>query len=65
VFYDPSGRTWAYVASEALVFARQPITVDSIQGSAAYLSAGPPAGTKVVTAGVAALYGTEVGVEEE
>jgi len=65
VFYDPSGQTWVYVASEALVFARQKITVDSIQRGAAYLSAGPPAGAKVVTVGVSALYGSEVGVEEE
>jgi hypothetical protein len=65
VFYDPLGATWAYVASEPLVFARQRIAVDSIQGDTAYLSVGPPDGAKVVTVGVAALYGSEVGVEEE
>ena len=65
VFYDPSGHTWTYVATEPLVFVRKTITVVSIQGETAYLSAGPPAGTAVVTVGVSALYGSEVGVEEE
>jgi hypothetical protein len=65
VFYDPEGATWAYVAQEPLVFVRQQITVDSITGDDAILSAGPPAPASVVTVGVAQLYGTEVGVEEE
>jgi hypothetical protein len=65
VFYDPSGDTWAYVADEPLVFVRQRITVDSIQRDDAILSSGPPADAQVVTVGVAQLYGTEVGVDEE
>jgi hypothetical protein len=65
VYYDPSGQTWTYVATEPLVFVRQAITVVSIIGDVAVLSAGPAADTKVVIAGSAQLYGTEVGVEEE
>ena len=65
VFYDPQGQTWAYVATEPLVFVRQSITVDSIAGGVATLSAGPPLATKVVTVGAAELYGIEVGVGEE
>jgi hypothetical protein len=65
VFYDPQGATWAYVATEPLVFVRQAITVDSIAGDVATLSAGPPVATEVVTLGAAELYGIEVGVGEE
>ena len=65
LFYDQAGDTWAYVASQPLVFERQHVTVSAIQGDTATLSAGPPAGTQVVTVGAAELYGTEVGVGEE
>ncbi|MEN3309754.1 MAG: hypothetical protein V7603_5956 [Micromonosporaceae bacterium] len=65
VFYDPSGDTWAFVLSQPLVYVRERITVDAIQGESATLTAGPPAGTQVVTVGAAELYGTEVGVGEE
>jgi hypothetical protein len=65
VYYDPSGATWTYVAVEPLVFLRQSITIVSITGKVAILSAGPAAGTTVVTVGSAQLYGTEVGVQEE
>ena len=65
VFYDAEGETWAYVAKEPLVFQRQAVAVVSIGASGAVLSAGPPAGSRVVTAGDALLYGIEVGVEEE
>ena len=65
VFYDPEGETWVYAGVEDLVFTRQHITVASIDGQNAVLSAGPPVGTKVVAMGSAQLYGIEVGVEEE
>jgi hypothetical protein len=65
VLYDPNGETWAYTNPEPLVFVRQPITVDSIQGSLAVLSSGPPPGTAVVTVGAAELLGTEYEVGEE
>ena len=65
LYYDQAGETWTYVATEPLVFERQSITVVSIEGSVAILSAGPAVNTKVVTAGSAQLFGTEIGVEEE
>ena len=65
IFYDPDGETWTYVATPPSTFVRQHITVDSINGAVAVLSAGPPAGTPVVSVGSAELYGAEVGVEEE
>jgi hypothetical protein len=61
VVYDAKGKTWVYVATDALTFVRQPITVDYVDGDLAVLSDGPAAGTKVVTVGAAELLGTEFG----
>jgi hypothetical protein len=61
VVYDAKGKTWVYVNTDPLVFVRQPITIDYIQGDLAVLSDGPAAGTAVVTVGAAELLGTEFG----
>jgi hypothetical protein len=62
VLYDASGDTWTYANPEPLVFVREHITVDSVQGGQAVLSNGPATGTPVVTVGATELYGTEFGV---
>jgi hypothetical protein len=62
VIYDAKGETWSYVNTAPLVFQRQQITVDEIDGDTAVLSAGPAVGTAVVTTGAAELYGAEIGV---
>ena len=59
VVYDPEGKTWAFTSPKPLTFVRSPITVASIAGDQAVLSAGPAPGTPVVTIGTALLYGTE------
>ncbi len=61
VLYDTNNTAWVYTSPEPLVFVRHPIVIDHIQGDRAVLSDGPPAGTPVVTAGAAALFGTELG----
>jgi hypothetical protein len=65
LLYDPSGKAWAYVNVEPLVFVRQAITVDFITGDEAVLSEGPEAGAAVVTLGATELYGSEEEFEEE
>jgi hypothetical protein len=65
VLYDPNGDTWAYTNPVPLVFVRSSITVVTIEGNRAVLSAGPSAGTQVVTVGAAELLGTEYEVGEE
>ncbi|HKT03005.1 MAG TPA: hypothetical protein VJT31_26045 [Rugosimonospora sp.] len=65
IFYDPEGDTYVYVTREPLRYTRERVTVDTIAAGVATLTAGPPAGTQVVTVGVAELYGIEVGVGEE
>jgi hypothetical protein len=62
VIYDPSGETWIYTNPELLTYIRHPIVVDYIEGDQAILMEGPSAGTIVVTAGSAELYGEEFGI---
>jgi hypothetical protein len=62
VLYDAEGKTSVYVSSAANTYVREPVTVDFIEGDRAVLSAGPAAGTAIVTVGAAELYGTETGV---
>jgi hypothetical protein len=59
VLYDSGGGTFAYTSPQPLVFVRQPIEVEYIEGDLAVLKAGPPVGTAVVTVGAAELLGTE------
>ena len=65
LLYDPGGQAWVYVNVGPLVFMRQAITVDSIQGDQVILSEGPEAGVNVVTLGATELYGSESEFEEE
>ena len=59
-----NGETWTYTNPEPLVFVRQPIVIDHIEGDSAFLSKGLDTGTAVVVIGVAELYGAEVGVKK-
>jgi len=65
VVYDHDGSTWTYVNTAARTYERKPITVAGIDGDIAQLSAGPPAGTEVVTVGAAELLGTEYNISGE
>ena len=64
VIYGLQGETWVYTNGEPLVFVRQPISVDYIEGDLVVMSDGPVAGTAVVTVGGALLYGAETGVSK-
>jgi hypothetical protein len=65
VVYDTDGSTWTYVNTAPRTYVRAPITVAAISGNIALLSAGPPAGTAVVTVGAAELLGTEYNISGE
>jgi hypothetical protein len=65
VVYDHDGSTWTYVNTAARTYEREPITVTGIDGQVALLSAGPVAGTPVVTVGAAELLGTEYNISGE
>ena len=64
VIYDVNGETWVYTNPEPLVFIRQIISIDYIEGDLAFLTEGSSAGTNVVTVGGAELYGAETGVSK-
>ena len=64
VLYGVHGETWVYTNPEPLVFIREPIVIDYIEGDLAVLSEGPEAGTAIVTVGAAELFGTETGVSK-
>ena len=59
LIYDPHGETWVYRSVKPLVYLRTPVEVERIEGAFAYLSDGPPKGTRIVSVGSAELYGTE------
>jgi len=65
LIYDTEGATWVYLNPEPLTFVRHPVAVDDIKGEQAFLSDTLPAGSTVVTVGVAELYGAESEFEEE
>ena len=65
VVYSADGKTWVYTVTQPLTYVREAVTVANVGGSdgtVAFLSAGPPAGTTVVKTGVPELYGAELGV---
>lgn len=59
VIYDVAGNSWLYTNPEPLVFIRQKIVIERILGSLVVLSAGPEAGTRIVSVGAAELMGVE------
>jgi hypothetical protein len=65
LLYDTEGNTWAFVNLQELTYVREPVKVNRIDGDNVLLAEGPASGTKVVTVGVAELYGSEIEFEEE
>lgn len=64
VMYGLDGQTWTYTNPEPLVFVRQAIVIDHIEGDLAVISEGPEIGTPVVIVGAPLLYGAEIGVSK-
>ena len=63
LIYDPEGKAYVYTSPKPLSYLRVPVEVDRIDdGNLVLLSQGPPAGTEVVTIGLAEVYGTELEV---
>jgi hypothetical protein len=62
IVYETDGETWVYASTDDLSFVREHVSVEEIDGDRAVLSEGPPAGTEVVTVGVAELFGAEHGI---
>jgi hypothetical protein len=65
VYYDDTGVTWVYTNPDPLTYIRAKVTLTRVDGDTAFLSAGPPVGTQVVTVGEPELYGVEYGTAGE
>lgn len=62
VIYGLKGETWVYTSPAELTFIRDAVKIDYIEGDLAILTEGPTKGTKIVTVGVAELFGIEFGI---
>lgn len=59
VVYDINGGAWVYETTAPQTYVRRRIEIARVVGSQAVLARGPAIGTKIATAGVAELFGTE------
>lgn len=62
IVYDMYGGAWVYENTEPQKYVRRRVELLHVLDGLAVLSRGPTVGTKVVSAGVAELFGTEFGV---
>jgi RND family efflux transporter MFP subunit len=61
ILYDYLGGAWLYEKSSPRTFTRRRVEIVRTVGETTVLARGPKAGTQVVTAGAAELFGTEFG----
>lgn len=61
VAYDINGGTWVYEMPSPDTFIRRRVELANVENGIAVIRRGPPAGTMIVTEGVAELFGTEFG----
>ncbi len=59
LMYDTKGEAWTFTSPAPLVFIREHIVVDDIEGDRVILAEGPSPGTIVVTVGAPELMGAE------
>jgi RND family efflux transporter MFP subunit len=61
IVYDIQGGTWVYTNPSPNTYVRQRVELQTVIDNKAVMTRGPKAGTKIVTVGVAELFGTEFG----
>jgi hypothetical protein len=59
LIYNPDGDVFVYSKPKSETYVRRPVRVDRVSGDRVWLSAGPEAGTTIVTTGSAELLATE------
>jgi hypothetical protein len=60
LLYDGAGQSFVYTSPGRLTFLRSDVDVARVDGRRVLLTAGPPAGTAVVTVGATEVYGAEL-----
>jgi len=64
LIYDKLGKSWVYVVTGPLTYLRVSVVVErEVPEDRMLLSAGPRAGTEVVTVGATQVYGAELGMD--
>jgi multidrug efflux pump subunit AcrA (membrane-fusion protein) len=59
LIYNPDGDAFVYTKPKAETYVRRPVRVERVEGKRVWLTAGPEAGTTIVTTGAAELLATE------
>jgi hypothetical protein len=60
--FDKAGKPWVFTVVGPRTYLRAAIGIEEVQNNLVILSAGPPAGTQVVTVGAIELWGAELGI---
>ena len=60
--FDKAGKPWVFSVVAPRTYVRAAVTIKEVQDNVVTLSAGPPAGTQVVTVGAIELWGAELGI---
>ena len=60
--FDKVGKPWVFSVIGPRTYVRAAVTIKEVQDNVVTLSAGPPAGTQVVTVGAIELWGAELGI---
>jgi hypothetical protein len=60
--FDKAGKPWVFTVVGPRTYVRAAIGIKEVQDNLMILSAGPPAGTQVVTVGAIELWGAELGI---
>jgi hypothetical protein len=60
--FDKAGKPWVFTVVGPRTYVRAAVTIKEVQDNVMTLSAGPPAGTQVVTVGAIELWGAELGI---
>jgi hypothetical protein len=60
--FDKAGKPWVFTVIGPRTYIRAAVTIKEVQDNLVSLSAGPPAGTQVVSVGAIELWGAELGI---
>jgi len=60
--FDKAGKPWVFTVVGPRTYVRAAVGIKEVQDNLVTLSAGPPAGTQVVTVGAIELWGAELGI---
>jgi hypothetical protein len=62
LIFDKAGKPWVFKVVGPRTYVRAPVTIKEVVDNVMTMSAGPSAGTQVVTVGAIELWGAELGI---